>query len=75
VQVPKGVDLVDFRVQNIAQFPGNQRIMEALQDIIRNAEYKLPLPVTELGHGFDALERGLELIRRDSHHDRLVATI
>ena len=75
MHVPEGVDLVDFSFQNIAQFPGNQHIMEALQDIIKDGRYKLPLPVAELGHGFDALERGLELARRGSHQGRLVATL
>ena len=75
IQLPDGVDLVNFSAQNIAQLHGNQRIMETLEDIIRHGQYKLPLPIAELGYGFDALERGLELARRGSHHDRLVATL
>jgi hypothetical protein len=54
---------------------GVKSVMVALQILLKEEKYKLPLPVHRLGVGFDALEKGLELMRKGVSGEKLVVTV
>jgi NADPH:quinone reductase-like Zn-dependent oxidoreductase len=75
IEVPSGVDSVLFRGRDISQLHGGKNIMLALQTLLEEDKYKLPLPVHKVGDGFDALGKGLELMRKGVSGEKLVVTI
>lgn len=75
IDVPSGVQSVMFRGRNLPQLPGHKNIMQSLQVLLEEGRYKLPLPVHKVGDGFEALERGLELMRRGVSGEKLVVTV
>ena len=75
VQVPEGVELVVFKGQDLSALPGGQNLMQALQSLMDDGLYKLPVMVSEMGHGFDALEKALEVVRGGGYQDRIVITL
>lgn len=75
IDVPSAVESVMFRGRDLPQLPGNKNIMQSLQVLLEERRYKLPLPVRKVGHGFEALETGLELMRRGVSGEKLVVTI
>jgi hypothetical protein len=64
-----------FRARDLSQMQGVKSVMVALQILLKEEKYKLPLPVHRLGVGFDALEKGLELMRKGVSGEKLVVTI
>lgn len=75
IEVPGGVDSVMFRARDASLLQGGRNIMLALQTLLEEDKYKLPLPVHRVGDGFDALERGLDLMRKGVSGEKLVVTI
>ena len=75
IEAPPGVDSVMFRGRDLPQLPGKENIMHALQCLLEDGKYQLPLPVHVVGHGLDALERGLEMMRHGVSGTKLVVTI
>jgi NADPH:quinone reductase-like Zn-dependent oxidoreductase len=75
IEVPNGVDSVLFRGRDITHLQGGKNIMLALQTLLEEDKYKLPLPVHKVGDGLDALAKGLELMREGVSGERLVVTI
>lgn len=75
IDVPSGVDSIMFRGRDLPHLPGNKNIMQSLHVLLDDGRYRLPLPVRKVGHGFDALERGLELMRRGVSGEKLVVTV
>lgn len=70
-----GVESIMFRGRDFPHLPGNKNIMQSLQRLLDEGKYKLPLPVHKVGDGFDALERGLELMRQGVSGEKLVVTV
>jgi threonine dehydrogenase-like Zn-dependent dehydrogenase len=75
IEVPSGVDSILFRGRDITKLQGGNNIMLALQTLLEEGKYKLPLPVHKVGDGFDALEMGLKLMRKGVSGEKLVVTI
>lgn len=75
IKVPSGVESVLFRGRDLPKLPGNENIMRSLERLLEEGEYKLPLPVHEVGHGFDELERGLDLMRQGVSGEKLVISV
>lgn len=75
IEVPIGVDSVMFRGRDLSQMPGGKNVMLALQTLLVEAKYKLPLPVNIAGIGFDGLEKGLKLMRKGVSGEKLVVTM
>lgn len=75
IQAPNGVDSVLFRSRDLAQMRGGENIMLSLQTLLSQSKYKLPLPIHKVGTGLDAVERGLELIRKGVSGQKLVVTV
>ncbi|KAK9363130.1 hypothetical protein V1504DRAFT_245552 [Lipomyces starkeyi] len=75
IEVPSGVDSVMFRGRDLSQLQGGKNIMLALQTLLEEDKYKLPLPVHKVGDGFDKLEKGLELMRKGVSGEKLVVAI
>jgi hypothetical protein len=64
-----------FRGRELSQLQGGKNIMLALQTLLEEDKYKLPLPVHKVGDGFDTLEKGLELMRKGVSGEKLVVAI
>ncbi|KAF2180868.1 GroES-like protein [Zopfia rhizophila CBS 207.26] len=75
IKVPYGVESVLFRSRDLAQVQGGENIMLSLQTVLEESKYKLPLPVHKVGDGFDALEKGLEIMRKGVSGEKLVVTV
>ncbi|KAI9727390.1 MAG: hypothetical protein M1834_008461 [Cirrosporium novae-zelandiae] len=75
IEVPSGVDSVMFRGRDLSQLQGGKNIMLALQTLLEEDKYKLPLPVHKVGDGFDALKKGLGLMRKGVSGEKLVVAI
>jgi NADPH:quinone reductase-like Zn-dependent oxidoreductase len=75
IDVPSGVDSILFRGRDIIKLQGGKNIMLALQTLLEEGKYKLPLPVHKVGNGFDSLEKGLQLMRKGVSGEKLVVTI
>jgi threonine dehydrogenase-like Zn-dependent dehydrogenase len=75
IEASSGVDSMLFRARDLSQMRGVKNVTVALQILLKEGKYKLPLPVHRLGVGFDALEKGLELMRRGVSGEKLVVTV
>ena len=75
IRAPEGVDSVLFRSRDAAQLPGSENIMKALQGLLAEGRYKLPLPVRRVGEGFEALEAGLDVMRKGVSGEKLVIVV
>jgi threonine dehydrogenase-like Zn-dependent dehydrogenase len=75
IEVPSGVDSVMISGRYLSQLQGGRNIMPALQTLLEEGKYKLPLPVHKVGDGFDTLEKGLELMRKGVSGEKLVVAI
>ena len=49
--------------------------MLALQTLLEENKYTLPLPVHRVGDGLDALEKGLRLMRKGVSGEKLVVSL
>lgn len=75
IEVPDGVDSIMFRSRDLSQLQGSRNIMAALQTLLKEDKYRLPLPVRKLGDGLEHLEEGLELMRKGVSGEKLVVAI
>lgn len=75
VEVPAGVNSILFRGRDLPKLQGHQNIMRALQTLLEQGTYKLPLPVFNMGNGLDGLEKGLDAMRKGVSGKKLVVTI
>ncbi|KAI0128000.1 putative alcohol dehydrogenase, partial [Xylariales sp. AK1849] len=75
ISVPSGVHSVMFRGADSPRLQGGNNIMLALQTLLKEDRYKLPLPVHKVGDGVDALEKGLDLMRNGISGEKLVVGI
>ncbi|KAJ5811963.1 hypothetical protein N7474_008264 [Penicillium riverlandense] len=75
IQVPSGVDSVMFRGRDLLHLQGGNNIMLALQKLLEDDNYKLPLPVHRVGEGLEALQKGLDLMRQGVSGEKLVVSV
>lgn len=75
IVAPDGVNSIMFRGRDLPQLPGNQNIVRALERLLQEEKYKLPLPVHHVGHGLSTLEKALELMRQGVSGEKLVVSI
>lgn len=75
VEVPAGVNSILFRGRDLPKLQGHQNIMRALQTLLEQGRYKLPLLVLNMGTGLDGLEKGLDAMRKGVSGKKLVVTI
>ncbi|KAK3312039.1 putative alcohol dehydrogenase [Apodospora peruviana] len=74
-EVPDGVESTLFRVRDLPQLSGARDVLWALERLLEEGKYKLPLPVRIVGRGFQGLEKGLELMRHGVSGEKLVVTM
>ena len=75
IEVPSGVTSAMFTGRDLPQLKGHQNVFQALQTLLEEDKYKLPLPVHKVGDGFDTLERGLDLMRKGVSGVKLVVSV
>lgn len=75
IEAPSDMKSVLFRSRDFLQLPGGKNVMLALQKLLEEEKYKLPLPVHRVGDGYAALEKGLELMRKGVSGEKLVVSL
>lgn len=75
VEVPGGTNSVMFRGADLVKLPGAKNVMLALETILRERKYRLPLPVRNVGQGLEGLRNGLDLMRMGVSGEKLVVTL
>lgn len=75
IKVPEGVDSILFRSRDLARIQGHENVMRALQDLLREDIYKLPLPVRVVGDGLEGLKQGLDIMRGGVSGEKLVVNL
>ena len=75
IKVPSDVISVTFRGRDLSQLQGGKNIMLALQTLLEEKRYKLPLPVRKVGDGLEVVKRGLDLMRKGVSGQKLVVTM
>ncbi|KAF2490060.1 hypothetical protein BU16DRAFT_495487, partial [Lophium mytilinum] len=72
IEVPEGVESVLFRSRDLSKLKGSKNVMVALERLLEEGRYKLPLPVRVVGEGWEAVEKGLEEMRKGVSGEKLV---
>ena len=75
IKVPSGVESIMWRSRQLSELQGGENIMQALQSLLEEGKYKLPLPVNNVGRGLEGLQKGLDLMRKGVSGEKLVATL
>lgn len=75
IEVPRGVNSVLFRARDLSRLQGGKNIMLALQTLLEEGKYQLPLPVKKVGEGYDGLQKGLELVRKGVSGEKVVVVM
>lgn len=75
VLVPDSVDNCLFRAADLGRLPWGSEIVPALETLIRDGKYKLPLPVRVMGEGLDHVQKGVEEMRKGASGEKLVVLI
>jgi hypothetical protein len=75
IEAPSGVDSVMFRSRDLSQLQGGKNLMIALEALLKERKYKLPLPVHVVGKALEGLEKGLTLMRKGVSGEKLVVTL
>jgi D-arabinose 1-dehydrogenase-like Zn-dependent alcohol dehydrogenase len=75
IEVPSGVDSVLFRSRDYLQIQGGKNILWSLQTLLAEGLYKAPLPVRQVGNSINALESGLDLMRKGVSGEKLVVLV
>ena len=61
--------------RTIFNAPGGSRALAVLEKLVDEGKYKLPVPVTVVGQGFDAIPKGLETLIGGVSGTKLVVTL
>ncbi|KAG9251015.1 chaperonin 10-like protein [Emericellopsis atlantica] len=75
IGVPDGVNSITFRSRDVGTLQGGHSIMSALERLLEEGRYKLPLPVRVVGKGLEGIEAGIELIGKGVSGEKLVVTL
>jgi len=75
IEVPSGVDSTLFRSRDVVKLQGGGNVTLALQTLLEEGKYKLPLPARKVGEGLDGLEKALDLVRKGVSGEKLVVSI
>jgi NADPH:quinone reductase-like Zn-dependent oxidoreductase len=75
IEVPSGVNSIMWRSRQLSELQGSENIILALQTLLEEGKYKLPIPVQNVGQGFEALQRRLDLMRKGVSGEKLVVTV
>lgn len=74
-EVPEGVEGLQVFGNEIFNLPGGKEALPTLAKLIESGEYKLPVPVSVVGTGFEAIGKGLEELKKGVSGSKLVVTL
>ncbi|KAH7025670.1 chaperonin 10-like protein [Microdochium trichocladiopsis] len=76
VSVLSRVDSVLFRSRDLPSIDGHEEVLRALEKLLEEGKYKLPLPVKVVdGRGLAAFESGLGLVRNGVSGEKVVVRL
>ena len=75
IEVPAGTDSVMFRGADLVSLPGGKNVMLALETLLGDGKYQLPLPVRNVGRRLEGLRNGLYLMRMGVSGEKLVVAL
>lgn len=74
-EVPADVKHHPIASQNAFGAPGGANILAALGQLLEESKYKVPVAVTVVGHGLDAIGDGLQTLRKGVSGRKLVVRL
>ena len=74
-QVPKGVRRTVVNGRQIFETQGGKNAMTALARLLAEGKYKLPTRVQKVGNRFEAISKGMDLLRGGVSGTKLVVTV
>lgn len=74
IKTPDGVNSVLFRGRDMPRLQGNRNVMLALEKLLEEQKYKLPLPVARVGRGLEGLVKALDMMRSGVSGEKLVVS-
>ena len=75
IQVPEGVKRTIVFGRQVFDSPGGMNAMTALAGLLSEGRYKQPNRVQRVGDGFEAMGKGLEVLKGGVSGTKLVVTI
>ena len=75
VQIPEGVRRTMANGWQIFDAPGGKNAMTALSRLLDEGRYTLPTGVQSVGSKFEAIDKGLELLKEGVSGMKLVVTV
>ena len=75
IQVPQGVKRTVVDARQIFETQGGKNAMTALARLLAERRYKLPTRVQKVGNRFEAISKGLDLLRGGVSGTKLVVTV
>ena len=61
--------------QTVLGYPGGSNLLAALAQLGEEGKFKVPLPVTVVGQGFDAIGEGLQILKKGVSGTKLVVSL
>ena len=74
-QVPEGVRRTVANGWQIFEAPGGKNAMTALAGLLSDGKFKLPTRIQSVGNKFEAIEKGLDLLKGGVSGAKLVVTV
>ena len=74
VPVPEGVNNLDFSALSMLDMQGGKQLISLLTGLVEEGVYRVPLPVTVVGHGLEALPDVLDKVKTASG-EKVVVTL
>ena len=74
-QVPDDIRKTMVLGRQVFDRPGGQNIMTALSSLVSEGKYQAPIRVEVVGHGFDAITKGLQKLKGGVSGTKLVVMI
>lgn len=75
VTIPEGVSAQTVFGRMTFQAPGGTSAMDKLLDLVGRGQFKLPLRITVVGKGFEAISSGLEILKAGVSGTKLVVSL
>ncbi|KAI9883849.1 MAG: hypothetical protein M1823_004378 [Watsoniomyces obsoletus] len=73
--VPKGIEQRPITYTPLFKKPGGQLLFKKLSDLLQKGKYKVPVPITKVGKGFDAIGQGILTLRGGVSGTKLVISL
>lgn len=75
VKIPDGVNSTAVQARQLFDLPGGKSAITTLTDLLNDGTYKLPVKIEVVGEGLDAIQQGLETLRKGVSGTKCVVSL